>query len=113
MQSRADRVDVRHVNFTDFLTAQPAASADRYILLDAQDWMDDDQLNALWAQITRTAKPGARVLFRTAGEPTILPGRVADDVLARWDYRAEASLDYTARDRSAIYGGVHLYVLKG
>ena len=110
---RAERVDVRHVNFTDFLASQPAASADRYILLDAQDWMSDEQLNGLWAQITRTARPGARVLFRTAGEPSILPGRVEDDLLARWDYRAEASLDYTARDRSAIYGGVHLYVLKG
>ena len=110
---RAERVDVRHVNFTDFLASQPAASADRYILLDAQDWMSDEQLNKLWAQITRTARPGARVLFRTAGEPSILPGRVEDDLLARWDYRAEASLDYTARDRSAIYGGVHLYVLKG
>ena len=112
VRARADRVDVRHANFTDFLREQPDASADRYILLDAQDWMDDDQLNALWAQITRTAKPGARVLFRTAGEPSILPGRVVDAVLNRWAYRAEASLDYTARDRSAIYGGVHLYVLK-
>jgi len=112
VRARADRVDVRHANFTDFLRDQPDASADRYILLDAQDWMDDEQLNALWAQITRTAKPGARVLFRTAGEPSILPGRVVDAVLNRWAYRAEASLDYTARDRSAIYGGVHLYVLK-
>ncbi|KFL46299.1 hypothetical protein IL54_1715 [Sphingobium sp. ba1] len=112
VRARADRVDVRHANFTDFLREQPDASADRYILLDAQDWMDDEQLNALWAQITRTARPGARVLFRTAGEPSILPGRVVDAVLDRWAYRAEASLDYTARDRSAIYGGVHLYVLK-
>ncbi|MBA4755830.1 MAG: DUF3419 family protein [Sphingobium sp.] len=112
VRTRADRVDVRHVNFTDFLRDQPAASADRYILLDAQDWMDDDQLNALWAQITRTAKPGARVLFRTAGEPSILPGRVVDAVMDQWAYQAQASLDYTARDRSAIYGGVHLYVLK-
>lgn len=112
VRDRAGRVDVRHINFTDFLATQAAASADRYILLDAQDWMDDEQLNALWAQITRTAKPGARVLFRTAGEPSILPGRVADAVLDHWDYRADASKDYTARDRSAIYGGVHLYVLK-
>jgi S-adenosylmethionine-diacylglycerol 3-amino-3-carboxypropyl transferase len=110
--ARADRVDVRHVNFTDFLASQPDQSADRFILLDAQDWMDDEQLNAIWAQITRTAKPGARVLFRTAGEPSILPGRVHDAILSRWDYQAEASLDYTARDRSAIYGGVHLYILK-
>ncbi|MFB0875222.1 MULTISPECIES: DUF3419 family protein [unclassified Sphingobium] len=113
VRSRAERVEVRHVNFTDFLASQAEASCDRYILLDAQDWMDDAQLNALWAQITRTARPGARVLFRTAGEPSILPGRVADAVLDRWEYRADQSFDYTARDRSAIYGGVHLYVLKG
>ncbi|MGC4252552.1 MAG: DUF3419 family protein [Sphingobium sp.] len=110
---RVGRVDVRHVNFTDFLASQPAASADRYVLLDAQDWMSDAQLNALWAQITRTARPDARVLFRTAGEATILPGRVSEALLSRWSYCAEASRDYTARDRSAIYGGVHLYRLKG
>lgn len=110
---RVARVDVRHENFVEFLASQDAAAVDRYVLLDAQDWMDDAQLNALWAQITRTARPGARVLFRTAGEPSILPGRVDEAVLSRWDYRAAESLDYTARDRSAIYGGVHLYVLKG
>ena len=60
----------------------------------------------------RTARPGARVLFRTAGEPSILPGRVDDAVLGRWDYQADASRGFTARDRSAIYGGVHLYVLR-
>jgi S-adenosylmethionine-diacylglycerol 3-amino-3-carboxypropyl transferase len=109
---RVDRVDVRHMDFTTYLKGQPAGSCDRYILLDAQDWMDDDQLNALWSEIMRTARPGARVLFRTAGEPSILPGRVTDAILSRWDYRGEASRDYTARDRSAIYGGVHLYVLK-
>ncbi len=110
---RVDRVDVRHANMVDFLAASPAGSLDRYVLLDAQDWMSDLQLNQLWSEITRTAKPGARVLFRTAGEPTILPGRVADETLRRWRYEEAASRDFTARDRSAIYGGVHLYVLEG
>lgn len=113
VRARAARVDVRHINFTDFLAGQAGRSADRYILLDAQDWMNDDQLNALWAEITRTARPGARVLFRTAGADTILPGRVRDDILNQWLYHAQESRDYTARDRSAIYGGVHLYVLNG
>eukprot|EP01037_Dinobryon_pediforme_P023068 gene23068-24413_t len=108
---RASRIEVRHTNFTDYLREQCDASLDRYILLDAQDWMTDAQLTELWSEITRTAKPGARVLFRTAGEPTILPGRVPDAILGKWDYRAEDSLDYTKRDRSSIYGGVHLYVL--
>lgn len=108
---RAGRIEVRHINFTDYLRSQEAASLDRYVLLDAQDWMTDAQLTDLWTEITRTAKPGARVLFRTAGAPTILPGRVPDAILSKWAYRAEDSLDYTKRDRSSIYGGVHLYVL--
>ena len=112
IKSRADRVEVLNRSFTEYLEAQEDASRDRYILLDAQDWMNDAQLNALWREITRTARPGARVIFRTAAKPSLLPGRVAPEILDRWEYRAEESLAFTARDRSAIYGGFHLYVLK-
>lgn len=112
VRARVDRVNVRHVNFVDFLESEPAGSLDRFVLLDAQDWMTDAQLTRLWNAITRAARPGARVLFRTAAAPSLLPGRVPDALLARWDYRAEESLDFTRRDRSAIYGGVHLYCLK-
>jgi len=113
VRTRADRVDINHANMTDWLATQPAASADRYVLLDAQDWMSDAQLTALWSQITRTARPGARVLFRTAAEPSLLPGRVPDALLGRWRYHAKESLGFTRADRSSIYGGVHLYSLIG
>ena len=112
VRARADRVQVKNRSITEFLAAAPSSSADRYILLDAQDWMTDAQLDALWAEITRTAKPGARVIFRTAAEPSLLPGRLDPALLARWRYEAELSPALTARDRSAIYGGFHLYVLK-
>jgi len=104
-------MEILHSNFADYLRTRPDAALDRYILLDAQDWMTDAQLTDLWTEITRTARPGSRVLFRTAGIETILPGRVPDAVLGKWTYRAGESLDYTRRDRSSIYGGVHLYVL--
>ncbi|HBM88473.1 MAG: DUF3419 family protein [Parvibaculaceae bacterium] len=113
MRDRADRVKVRHRSFTELLADEPEEAFDAYVLLDAQDWMTDAQLNELWSEITRTAEPGARVVFRTAGSDTILPGRVADETLSRWAYKREESLDYTARDRSAIYGGVHLYTFEG
>lgn len=113
VKTRAERVTMLHANMTDMLAAADAASFDRYIFLDAQDWMSDAQLTALWIEVTRTARPGARILFRTAAEPSLLPGRLPEDLLSRWEYRENASLDYTRRDRSAIYGGVHLYVLKG
>ena len=112
MRQRANRVEVMNRSITDYLAACPAGSRDRYVLLDAQDWMTDAQLNALWTEITRTARPGARVIFRTAAEPSLLPGRVAPELLDQWHYEADASLAFTARDRSAIYGGFHLYVLK-
>lgn len=108
----AERVEVLNRSVTDYLATCPASSRDRYVLLDAQDWMTDAQLNALWTEITRTARPGARVIFRTAAEPSPLPGRVAPALLDQWHYEAEASRAFTARDRSAIYGGFHLYVLK-
>jgi S-adenosylmethionine-diacylglycerol 3-amino-3-carboxypropyl transferase len=109
---RVNRVDVHHVNMADWLSCQAENSVDRYVLLDAQDWMSNAQLNALWSQISRTATPGARVLFRTAAESSLLPGRLLPTLLGQWDYQAEASRDYTRRDRSSIYGGVHLYVRK-
>jgi len=113
VKARAVRVDVRHANMTDWLATQKDGTVDRYILLDAQDWMSDGQLFDLWSEITRTAKPGARVLFRTAAEPSLLPGRVPDALLDQWHYHAEESLGFTRADRSSIYGGVHLYSLKG
>ncbi|MEP2830147.1 DUF3419 family protein [Parvibaculum sp.] len=112
LQARAKSMQVLNASFTDHLRECADASLDRFVLLDAQDWMTDAQLNDLWSQMTRTARPGARVIFRTAAEPTLLPGRVDDAILAQWDYRAEESLAFTARDRSSIYGGFHLYILK-
>ncbi|WP_319771879.1 DUF3419 family protein [Breoghania sp.] len=108
---RADRVAVVNRSFTEHLGQQEAGSLDAYVLLDAQDWMTDAQLNALWSEITRTARKGARVIFRTAAEPTLLPGRVDEATLARWTYQEEESRALLARDRSSIYGGFHLYTL--
>ncbi len=110
VKARANRVNVVHDNMIYFLSGESAESLDRYILLDAQDWMDDAALNVLWCEITRTARPGARVIFRTAGEESILPGRVADSILNQWTYDAAKSAETHAKDRSAIYGGFHLYI---
>jgi len=113
VRARVDRVEVLNRSITEYLAGCADASRDRYVLLDAQDWMTDSQLNALWREITRTARPGARVIFRTAAEPSLLPGRVDDALLGRWRYEGAQSQALTARDRSAIYGGFHLYVFEG
>ena len=113
IRAQAGRIEVLHHSVTEYLQGCPAQSRDRYVLLDAQDWMTDTQLNDLWREITRTARPGARVIFRTAAVPSLLPGRVDDAVLGRWRYQEQASRQFGAQDRSAIYGGFHLYVFAG
>lgn len=112
IRARADRVDMRQGSMTDYLRAQPATSVDCVALLDAQDWMNDADLTAIWTEITRTARPGARVIFRTAADERLLPGRVPADLLDAWSYDEAECRALTARDRSSIYGGFHVYRLK-
>lgn len=112
LHKRAGNVNIVHASFTEHLKSLPDASRDCYVLLDAQDWMTPEMLTGLWTEIVRSARPNARVIFRTAGEETILPGQVPDEILNRFDYDEEACRAMTLKDRSSIYGGFHRYVLK-
>lgn len=106
-------VEFQNKTFTSYLSSQKDKSKNGFVLLDAQDWMTNDQLNELWQEINRTAAPGARVIFRTAGIHSILEGRVSDHILSNWDYKDQKSRELTKKDRSAIYGGFHLYEFQG
>ena len=110
LRARADRVRIDHGSLTAVLAEEPSESLDAYVLLDAQDWMNDAALTALWTEIRRTARPGARVIFRTAADERLLPGRVPAEILDVFDYDAPRSREFGARDRSSIYGAFHLYV---
>ena len=109
LRNMAERVTVRQINMIHALAAMPAGSVDRVVLLDAQDWMTDAQLNDLWRAITHATSQKSRVIFRTAGAPTNLPGRVSAEILKGWNYLAQRSQELGHRDRSSIYGGFHIY----
>jgi len=113
IRAAAPRASIVNRSVTDVLAEAPAASKTAYVLLDAQDWMNDDQLNALWSEITRTAAPGAKAIFRTGGLEDILPGRVAESLLDQWAYNPDTSAQGLLDDRSAIYGGFHVYEYQG
>ena len=112
IKSRADRIGIFHVSMTEYLQRHSDASIDCYVLLDAQDWMTTGDLTLLWREITRTARPQARVIFRTAAEAKLLFGRVPAEILARWSYDEDQCRELTRRDRSSIYGGFHLHRLR-
>jgi S-adenosylmethionine-diacylglycerol 3-amino-3-carboxypropyl transferase len=113
VKAGALRVRMLNRSLTDQLAKEPAGSKHGFVLLDAQDWMTDAQLNALWDEIHRTAAAGATVIFRTGAKANLLPGRVAPDLLAQWTFDQPASEAGFQADRSAIYGGFHVYRRKG
>lgn len=106
---RAGRVTTTLATITDFLAQEPTESMDRYVLLDAQDWMGPAKLNGLWREIGRTARPGARVIFRTAGRQSPLEAALPADLLSPWRPERLLAAELFLRDRSAIYGGFHVY----
>lgn len=112
IRARCSRIGVFHVSMTEYLQRHAQESIDCFVLLDAQDWMTNHDLTVLWTEITRTAKPQARVIFRTAAEESLLTGRVPASILDRWRYDESRCRELTRRDRSSIYGGFHLYVLR-
>ena len=112
IRQRTDRVETHLASMTDFLASQPEKSLDCYVLLDAQDWMNAEQISALWVQITRTAAPGARVIFRTAGPDSPLERKLPAETIAHWQSEPESAHAYFDKDRSSIYGGFHIYSLR-
>jgi S-adenosylmethionine-diacylglycerol 3-amino-3-carboxypropyl transferase len=113
LRASADKVEMRHQSMTTFLEESGPGSIDCVVLLDAQDWMGDADLTGLWTAITNAARPGARVIFRTAADERLLPGRIPQNLLDQWDYDGDRSRALHDRDRSSIYGMFHVYTLKG
>jgi S-adenosylmethionine-diacylglycerol 3-amino-3-carboxypropyl transferase len=113
LKTHADKVEVHHTTITGFLQSQPVESFDGYVFLDAQDWMNPDQLNDLWREVARTGRPGARIIFRTAGDVSPLTDVLPEALLSKFSYDPAMSQPAVDKDRSSIYGGFHTYVLGG
>jgi S-adenosylmethionine-diacylglycerol 3-amino-3-carboxypropyl transferase len=111
LRERISRLSIEQSNIREALSRMTDRSVDAVVLLDAQDWMSAQEITALWTDITRVARPGARVIFRTAGHTSpVAP--CLQGVLSRWVRDNEQSNTLGAQDRSAIYGAFHLYRLQ-
>jgi S-adenosylmethionine-diacylglycerol 3-amino-3-carboxypropyl transferase len=73
--------------------------------------MDDPTLVSVWAALTRTARPGARVIFRTAGPTAPFAPLGGAGAWRSWRRLDALSNSLHQRDRSGIYGGFHVYEL--
>lgn len=106
---RAQSVELYNISLAEFLRRQRDGTFDRFILLDSQDWMSEEQLIQLWRELGRVSNPdGARVVFRTAARESPY-NRLPRELRQQWVYDDLKSKQLYSRDRSAIYGGFHLY----
>ena len=109
LQTEVAKVHVFHQSMTERLKNMDDNSLNAYLFLDAQDWMNPEQLTELWQEVNRTAEIGARVVFRTAGEHSPLEDKLSPSIIGHWITDTAANRTWTAKDRSSIYGGVHMY----
>ena len=105
------RVETHITTLADFLRKQPDNSMDRFILLDSQDWMPPPVMTELWTEIARVGRPGTRVIFRTASPEPNIDTSLPAELYKKFRYEKERSEAWLQQDRSAIYGGFHLYVM--
>lgn len=112
LRNNVENAKVVHSTITEFLNSQPPKSMDCFVFLDAQDWMNKEQLNHLWSAVSVAANDGARVIFRTAGEKSPLTEALSHEHISIWDYDPKLAHPRNEEDRSSIYGGFHTYTLK-
>jgi S-adenosylmethionine-diacylglycerol 3-amino-3-carboxypropyl transferase len=104
------------MTLSEFFRRHPGR-LDACVLLDHMDWMADHDPAALqeeWNLLLGRARPGARILFRSAAPiPTYLQrlrvgpgsGRPLEEVLC---YRRDLAARLHRQDRVGTYGGLHI-----
>jgi S-adenosylmethionine-diacylglycerol 3-amino-3-carboxypropyl transferase len=112
LKSNIGRLRAKVGSVTDEIKTQPHGSFNRFVFLDAQDWMNADALTELWSAIAEKAEPNSRIIFRTAGAESPIETRLPQTLRENFMYERDASDRLFKQDRASIYGGFHLYILK-
>ena len=110
LRSNIDRLTAKVASATDEIRNSEPGTFNRFVFLDAQDWMNAEQMTELWSAIAEKGEAGSRIIFRTAGAASPLDANLPEELLARFHYEKEASERLFKQDRASIYGGFHLYV---
>jgi S-adenosylmethionine-diacylglycerol 3-amino-3-carboxypropyl transferase len=110
LRANADRLTTKVGSATDEIRNNPKGTFDRFVFLDAQDWMDAESIIELWSLIAEKAESGSRIIFRTAGASSPVESSLPEELRSRFVYEKELSENLFKQDRSSIYGGFHVYV---
>lgn len=112
LKAHAANIRTKICSITDELKNQPANSFNRFVFLDAQDWMTPEMMTELWQAIADRSETGARIIFRTAGAASPIATNLPKSLREKFVYEEDLSRELFKQDRASIYGGFHLYKLK-
>ncbi len=112
LKENVHRVHALVGSVTEQIRSNPRGTFNRFVFLDAQDWMNASTMTDLWRQVAEKGERGSRIIFRTAGSSSPLERNLPADLLARFCYESGLSKELSTRDRVSIYGGFHLYILE-
>ena len=112
LKTNVSRVSAKIGSVTEEIKNNPHGTFNRFVFLDAQDWMTPEILTDLWTTISEKGSKDSKIIFRTAGANSPLTTALPQDLQAKFIYEEEWSKELFKQDRASIYGGFHLYVLK-
>jgi S-adenosylmethionine-diacylglycerol 3-amino-3-carboxypropyl transferase len=97
---------------TDKIKLSPKDTFNRFVFLDAQDWMNAEVMTDLWQAISDFGEKGSRIIFRTAGASSPIEVNLPKILREKFVYEEDFSRELFKQDRASIYGGFHLYILQ-
>jgi S-adenosylmethionine-diacylglycerol 3-amino-3-carboxypropyl transferase len=112
LKKNAAKIRTEIGSITDEIKRQPADAFNRFVFLDAQDWMNAETMTDLWSAIAEKGEKGSRIIFRTAGASSPIEKNLPADLRAKFIYEEDFSRKLFKQDRASIYGGFHLYILQ-
>jgi S-adenosylmethionine-diacylglycerol 3-amino-3-carboxypropyl transferase len=107
IKANTDRVVPVSQDSKYWLEKQADHVFDAFALSNICELMDDTDTHKLFAEVIRTAKPGARVIFRNLMIPREVPEDLRKVIVK--DEELSKSIQYD--DRSFVYGKVAAYVI--
>lgn len=112
LKSNTHKVETVIGSVTEQIKHHPQGTFNRFVFLDAQDWMNAAALTELWQAIADKAERDSRIIFRTAGASSPIESNLPKNLRSKFSYQKEHSADLFEQDRASIYGGFHLYTFE-
>jgi S-adenosylmethionine-diacylglycerol 3-amino-3-carboxypropyl transferase len=108
VRERLDRIEIVTSDSQGWLGRRAEASIDAFALSNICELMSLDETGRLFAEVARTARPGARICFRNLIVPREVPANLAGEI----ELQADLSRDLIASDRSFVYSRVQAFVVR-